>query len=295
MRGVSIFVRRKLLTLAGKIVFRIVFAAFIVLESIVLILLLWLLLWGISHFLPEDNAFVIAIGFVLILISPFLVGASSYLIFQRMTRVQYVHAESERWLAERSKLDAHPIRRRNRFCRWAIWIPVGLVVLYCVFLDETWPPTSQLFHPRSGRLIGYRVTIPLRWTVILSEPDDEKRDRTYFYLNRWEGMLRGGINPFLGYKPSMTSSSINCSSTRSPGSEVYSSPSPSEHVIRAQKYSMDSVTLGCTEFRSRDQWTGEESHIISCLTMTRDFSCYFAGKEDDVADVYMMMQSIKRK
>ena len=281
---------RKFLTLCGKVLFRVAFAGFIVLQLVVFVLLLW----GISHFLPEDNDFVTAVGFVLILTSPFLVGAGNYLIFQRMTRLQYVLAESERWLAARGKLDASDIRRRYRVRRWLIWTPALSVLLFCLFLDETWPPTSHLLHPRSGKLIGYQVPIPFRWTVIFNEPDDGRNDRSYFYLNRWGGTLRAGIDPFIGRRPSMTASSLGCSSSSSQGFEVYSTTTSPDQLIGTRTYTLAGVPLNCAEFLSKDQWTGEESHIISCLNVTRDFSCYFSGKQEDVADVYRMMQGINR-
>ncbi len=76
---------------------------------------------------------------------------SSYFLFQRFTRAQYALAESERWLSERHKWDARQMRRRNRARRWVIWIPALSVLLFCLFLDETWPPVSHLFHPAAGR------------------------------------------------------------------------------------------------------------------------------------------------
>ena len=75
--------------LARTVLFRVAFAGFIVLEFVVFVLFLFAISWvisAVSKVAPEDNAFFLGSLTVLILIVPFAVGASSYLIFQRHTR-----------------------------------------------------------------------------------------------------------------------------------------------------------------------------------------------------------------
>ena len=40
-----------------------------------------------------------------------------------------------------------------------------------LFFPETWAVVSHLSHPGSGRLLGYRVSIPANWVVLIDEPD----------------------------------------------------------------------------------------------------------------------------
>jgi hypothetical protein len=95
--GCLYYVLGKLKTLAGKFVFRIAFAGLIFLQFVFVVLLLW----GFSEIFSSENYLEVGIVAALVLLSPFLIGANSYFLFQRFTRVQYVLAESERWLAER--------------------------------------------------------------------------------------------------------------------------------------------------------------------------------------------------
>jgi hypothetical protein len=142
--------RNPWVVLLWKILFRVAFGGLILLQFVLLVLLLW----ALSLILPEDNRIVTGTFIVLTLISPFAIGAASHFAFQRFTRVEYILAESERWLADRSTKDVDQIRRCNRLRRWALWIPALSVLLFCLFLGDTWPPTSHLLTPTAGRLIG---------------------------------------------------------------------------------------------------------------------------------------------
>jgi hypothetical protein len=45
------------------------------------------------------------------------------------------------------------------------------VIIAFLFFPETWAVVSHLSHPGSGRLLGYRVSIPANWVVLIDEPD----------------------------------------------------------------------------------------------------------------------------
>jgi hypothetical protein len=123
--GVFYFValrkRNPWLELVEKVLFRVAFGGFILLEFVVYILFLMALSWLVSAIFkvaPEDNAFFLGSLIVLILIGPFAIGAFSYLIFQRLTGAQYELAEAERWLAERHKGNDRRTKRRKILKRW---------------------------------------------------------------------------------------------------------------------------------------------------------------------------------
>ncbi len=283
---------KKLLTLAGKVAFRIAFAGIIFLQFVVVDLLLW----GMSEILPEPNNLVVGVLVTFILLSPFLIGANSYFLFQRFTRVQYTLAESERWLNERRKFDANQIRTRNRIRRWILWLPAVSVLLFCLFLDETLPPISHLVHPGYGRLGTYRVSIPLGWEVTYGDPDPEgSRERSYVRADHWKGMLKSGINEFRGRQPSLTSSSLSCDSWREAHC-TFSPLSDRDRLIGTRKYTQTGVELTCEEFLARDPWSGKESRTVSCVSAVRDFGCsLYGGDERDASEFYEMVQCIKKR
>jgi len=284
--------RNPWIALLWKVLFRIAFGGYIILQFVVFVLLLWVL----SKVFPEPNAFVAGVLVVLILASPFAIGATSYLVFKRMTHAEYVLAESERWLTERHRYDTRQIERRNRVRRAVLWIPASSVFLFCLFLDYTWPPLTHLFHAGYGRLGNYEVSLPLDWSITYSdsEPKGSKR-RSYARAEHWNNMLRSGIDEFMGKRPSLTSSSLGCYSSR-PDEEFSFSPSPDrDRLVATRQLSHDNVFLTCEEFVSQDPWRAAESHRISCVTAEQDFDCsLYGGDARDVKEFYDMVKHIKK-
>lgn len=279
--------------LVEKVLLRVAFAGFIIVEFALFVLLLWVL----SKIFPDPNYFLLGILILLILSGPFLIGACSYLIFQRITRVEYVLDESERWLGERRKRTANQVRSLNRLRRWALWVPSLAVLFFCLFLDRTWPALTHVLHPGYGRLGVYRVSIPLDWEVTFDEPNPEgSQRRSYVRANHWKGMLRSGIDEFSGSRPSLTSSSLGCDSSRLEEEHQDFSPLPDrDRLVATQKYSHGNVALACEEFFSRDQWSAKESRTISCVAVERDFDCaLFNADERDVQEFYDMVQHIRK-
>jgi hypothetical protein len=126
---------------------------------LVQVVLLALLLAAVPTIWLSDSVF------VLFLVGLLLIGAGSYIVFKRLTREREIRAEAERWLAERRHSHSRQLNRRKTITRWAVWIPIATAVLVCVFFDETWALATHVFQPGSGKIIGYRVSIPRNWMV----------------------------------------------------------------------------------------------------------------------------------
>lgn len=282
-----------LTTLLKKALFRLASGAFIVVQ----IGLLAFLVWTISEIIPDPNYFLLGTLLILFFAGPFLIGAFSYFVFQRMTREEYLGTEAERWLAERQAAKQKGIKRRKSLRRWALWIPSVSVLFFCLFLDETWPPVSRLFHPSAGNLLGYKVPIPLNWAVVMNEPD-AGGEHTWSYVRaiRGRGMLRNSIDLFIGRKPSIAMSSITFYGASPKDEFAGLSLAPyNNKPITTRTYSLGSLTLTCEEFHARDRWIAEESRIIQCLTPKRDFSGEFeANGEDDPKDFLEIVRAIKK-
>lgn len=188
-----------------KALFRIAFAGIILAELV----LYGLLIAALSSLFPQSNSLSLHIIFGLSFVGLLLIGAGSHLLFQRLTRVEYILAESERWLAEQQKKNSHWIKRRKLLKRCAIWIPIVTVVLACMFLDATFALTSHLLHPRPVKIIGYRVSIPLNWTIGFSAPYENESDTWSFVTaNRTNGMLRAGLDFYSGRQSHLTIAEI---------------------------------------------------------------------------------------
>jgi len=264
-----------------------------------ILILIQLILWGlflgaIAHFVPEENYSIGGALLVILFIGIPVIGGCNHFLFQRFTRTQYLLAESQRWLTERQNRSARQIRLRNRVRRWAMWIPAVSVTLFCLFLDHTWPVTSQLRHAGYGRLGAYHLSLPLDWTVVFSEPGPQGSvGRLYVYANHWKGMLRSGVEEFLGRRLSMTSSTLACYSSPSENFDTFSLGNH-DRMFATRTFSLKSITLTCEESVVRDSQSAE-SHRISCLTPEHDFYCgLYDGDQGDSSEFYAMLQRINK-
>lgn len=286
-------VLRKLLTLSGKVAFRLAFGVFIIMQLV----LVGLLGVVVSERVPEDWYWLQGILVVVFLLSPFAIGVFSYFVFRRLTPAKYILAESERWVADRNKFDSRQIKRRNRIRRWVAWIPAVSVLLFCVFLDHTWPTVSHLVHPGYGRLGQYGVSIPLDWEVVYGDPEPrDSLERSFVRADHWKGMLKNAIDEFSGKMPSLTSSSLGCESSRFDLDHPFSPQPDRDRLVGTRRYSHGGMELACEEFVSRDLWSAKESRTVSCVTAERDFDCLlYGGDESDVSEFLDMMQRLKKR
>jgi len=276
-----------LLVFIWKVLFRISFGGFIVLQFIASALLLW----GLSQIFPDDNSIAIGATAVLLLVSPFVIGAFSYFVFQRFTHVEYVLDESQRWLAERRERDARQIYLRNRVRRWVVWTPLVSVTLFCLFLDKTWPPASHLIYPRAGSLLGYRITVPLDWAIILSERDSGEYSfwwRVWAFRSR--DLFRGSVPFLMGRRHTIAVSSIVFNTSR-PQDNIQDPWRPGEkEPIGHRSFQLGNVPLKCEEFA-----VGEDQQFdIRCTTPRGDRSCTFLGSRQDALSFYRIVQGIKQ-
>lgn len=182
------------------------------------------------------------------------------------------------------------IRRRKILKRWAMWIPTASVVLLCIFMDYTWAFTSHLFHPGSGRLTGYEVSIPFTWSIPYS--DTRKRDGTLSIVvaERYRGLIKAGSGLYVGRAPAFTVSSMNFRSIPA-GDEV--ATESATNVISIWRLPIGKETVECRE-EVPPQWTHSENYI-HCSTATGNFSANFIGAAEDVDQFYRVLGSIKRR
>lgn len=276
----------RLLTLLKKIVFRAAFGVCILFQ----VVLLALLLAAISHFVPEDNFVVGGILVASFFIGQFVIGAASYLVFQRMTHVQYIAAASERWLAERREADNHWIKRRKTFKQWAVWIPTSTVILVCLFFDTTWALTSHLLHPGRGRLIGCEVPIPLTWTITYNDVRISGGGaQSIVVAQRYRGLIRAGSGLYLGRRPPFSVSNMNFRSI--PAGDPLATK-PASTILSEGTLPFGNGIITCRE-EAPPRWMTEPRYI-HCSTPTGNFSGNFSGNDEDAAEFYRVLMRVKR-
>lgn len=275
----------KLKTLASKVLFRIAFAGLIFLQFVLLVLFLW----GISKIVPEDYGLFSGILITLVLMSPFAIGANSYFLFQRITRVQYILSESEKWLTRRRECRQRT-KHRKILRRWALWIPTLTVVLLCVFMDYTWAFTSHLFHFGSGKLIGYEVSIPLTWSIAYSDARTSDNTFSIVVAERYRGLIKAGSGLNLGRRPPFSVSNMSFRSAPA-GDELATRPGSEVISVQLVRFANDSIK--CWE-EVPPRWM-TSGRYIDCSTVTGNFSAGFSGTDEDVAEFYRVLRSAKRR
>jgi hypothetical protein len=273
------------LALFKNVLFRLAFGGFILLELALFVLLLI----GISKLLPEDNNFVLGVLITSVLISPFGIGALSYLIFQRLTRRQYVLAQSQSWLAERHQANRAWMKRRKILKKWALWIPTLTVILVCSFFDYTWPVATHLLHPGRGKLVGYEVPIPLSWSIAYSHIGKDGDENSLVVIERYRGLIKAGSGLYLGTRRPFSTSNINFRSF--PGGHPFSVEPPAK-IISIRTLPFTKGTIECHD-DVLPRWM-TSGHYIRCSTPTGDFSGNFNGIDEDVPAFYQMLSSVKR-
>ena len=224
----------------------------------------------------------------------FAIGGGGYLVFQRMTRVEYILTESERWLAERHAADPRRSKRRKRLRRWAVWLPAVSVLLAVLFLDQTWAIASHLFHQGSGKLIGYRISVPLNWTVGFGMPYLTK-DQTWSFVSahRIKGALGAAQDAYLGRKPGLVISEMAFygASGETVEANRHSPFGSYDTLISSRTSTFGKETITCSDYAHHYEHANGFREI-SCHTPKGDFSCFFSGDETDVPQFYRTLQSV---
>jgi hypothetical protein len=241
-----------------------------------------------SAVFPSDKRNVQGTLLGLVFVALFLIGAGSYLVFQRMTREEYLRTEAERWSAERRHPNPRQLKRRKTIKRWAVWIPTVTVVLACLFFDGIWAFSSHLLHPGRGRLIGYEVSIPLNWTIMY--PDlGASRNGTHSIVVafRYSGLLRAGSGLYIG-RPPFSVSTMNFRST--PAGDPLATR-PATTIISERTLPFGKGTVVCLE-EVPPRWMTSRRYI-SCSTPTGDFSGRFNGGDGDASEFYRTLESVK--
>ena len=275
----------RLRKLVWKIVFRLAFGGFIVIEFVV-----WILLFlGFSNLFSGDSFVVEGILVSLFFLGLFAIGALSYFIFQRMTHAQYVLSESEKCRLRRGE-DYRRIKRRKILYRWAPWLPTLSVVLICIFMDYMLPVVSHLLHPGSGRMIEYEVSIPFTWTITSSGFQRSDNNFSIVVAERYRGLIKSSYALYFGARPPFSVS--NMSFRNIPDGDEFATR-PRSSVISAKVVRFANDDMKCWE-EVPPRWM-TSGRYIDCSTPTGNFSAGFSGSDEDVAEFYRVLSAAKRK
>lgn len=220
-----------------------------------------------------------------------LAGAGNYFLFHSLTRAESVGIEAEEWLKQRRSTNPLQPKKRGRIRRLALWMPTATVVLLCLFFsffDGAWALASHVFHPHSGRLIGYQVSIPLSWTICCSYYPSGDVDRSVVTAQRYRGLLRAGSGLYLGRNPPFSISTM--SFRRMPAGDPLARE-PATEIISTRTLQFGERPVTCWE-EVPSPWM-RSGRYIGCSTLQGDFSANFSGDDKDAAEFYRTLEAIK--
>ena len=271
-----------------RALFRAVFAVLILIQILLVILLVGLLLSVASVYWPTQEG--TSLTLLLFLTPMFVLGFGNYFLYQRLTRAENVGLHAEKWLVERRNSNSGQMNRRKAITRWAVWVPTVTVVLVCATFDEEWAFASDLLHPRSGRLIGYEVSIPLTWTVNLADKyEDAGNVHSTIAAVRYRGLLKAGSGLYVGRRPPFSISTMNFCNV--PAGDPLAAKGASE-ILSTSTLPFGKSSVTCWEEVPPRWMTMERS--VHCSTPTGDFSANLRGNNEDEADFSRVIHSIKR-
>jgi hypothetical protein len=233
------------------------------------------------------------IGLTLFLFLLIVIGGADSVAFQRITRERFIREQALKPLLNRTR-KSNPGRGywRKAARRWVVCIPILAAVTLSLFVPETLGMVSHLFHRGSGRLLGYRISIPIHWMIFGEGPDiDGTRTFSLVAAYQCKGVFRAGITSYWRRSP--------------PASEMvfYGEPQgdpefrmpPNDTIIATRTLPFANGTIICWEWIPR-YVLGERDRLLSitCATSHRDFIASFGGDRGDAPDFYRTVQRVKK-
>jgi len=232
-------------------------------------------------------------GFILFLVGLLLIGASGYIAHRRITRERYNRTEAGKWLTFRARPRVDYSKRIKAAKRWVIWLPTAVVMIAFLFFPETWAVVSHLSHPRSGRLLGYRVSIPANWVVLTDEPDIGS-SHTWSSVAAFhsKGVLRAGATAYWRREPPIA----NMSFYAAPLGDRRPRFLLNDKIISTRTLPLGRGTITCSEYipgwlRERED---DDIQFIACTTPQNDFYGWFDGDKASVTGFYRTLQNVRQ-
>jgi hypothetical protein len=252
--------------------------------------LLVVLLAAISSVWLNDNLFLL---FFVVLLP---IGACGFLLRRRLNSTEEVRIEANRWLAERNRIAAGGRQRRQAMARrWALWIPTLLVLGVSAFPEQMLAVASRLFHPHSGRVLGYQVSIPSGWVITMSEADVGNRLWSVVAADRYSGINGAGIAVWLGRQPSLRFSHMAFYGAPLPEQVGDAFPSSLDVVVSSETLSFGAGTITCWRcFPSYIRQQAKDFQYVRCSTAAGDFRALFSGDQAGEPDFYRALQTVRK-
>jgi hypothetical protein len=206
--------------------------------------------------------------------------------------------EAARWLDERhAGSNRVQSRWRRRAIHHAPWVPATTVLLLFLFLPEVWGLLSHLSHPRSGKLSGYRVSIPATW-IILSHNDQRRTGKSLL-----EGLAGRGIGfgptPYLRADVPLFSWVIGTVRYDWPAEVNDSSRRLADDFISTRRdFKIGSESVTCYEYwpsllAQPDRIDDSTIAFVKCSGASRLYASLI-GKRMHIPIFYQMLSSISR-
>jgi len=149
------------------------------------------------------------------------------------------------------------------------------------------------FHPGSGRLLGYRVSIPANWVVRTDEPDIGS-SHTWSSVAAFhsKGVLRAGATAYWQREPRIA----NMSFYAAPLGDRRHRFLPNDKIISTRTLPLGKGTITCSEYipgRLREPGDDDIQFIV-CTTPRNDFYGWFDGDKASVTGFYRTLQNVRQ-
>jgi hypothetical protein len=231
------------------------------------------------------------VGIAILFIALFLIGAGGQFGSLRIMRNRTDRHQAAKFLADREKTQPRGFRKATQ--RWLVWLPSAVLLLISLFIPETLAVCSHFLHRGSGRLLGYRVHIPMDWAVVMDEPDiSPNHTWSVVAATKSIGLFRAGPLKYWRRCPPLA----DMASYGAPLGDSVWRTSTGAKITSTRKMLFGSSQITCVEYIPRYMRGSADAEIvfISCATERRHFMGSFSGDRSMADEFYRILQSARR-
>ncbi len=232
-----------------------------------------------SGYVPDEYDWFVAT----VMILGNLIIFALIIVYRWRSRNRRLKAEAEKWLRFKSQATAGTQRYAKVEGR-VLWTPTVIALIAFLFLPELAGILSHCATGRSATLNGYRIHIPLTWTITYKNAESVQ----VLYS---KGIARIGVRPYLRGEEPLESVLFSIDSINNDLLLAHSKRLSTADV-RSKTHTFTCFDLAPFYDVARHSWSSRHA-LVTCIAKTGDFYASFDGDRSDLQSFYDVLESTK--
>jgi hypothetical protein len=197
------------------------------------------------------------------------------------SRNRRLKAEAEKWLRFKSQATADTQRYAKLEGR-VFWTPTVVTFIAFLFLPELAGILSHCATGRSANLNGYRIDIPLTWTITHKSAESVQ-------VLFSKGIARIGVRPYLRGEEPLESVLFSVGSINNDLLLAHSKLLSTEN-LGSKTHTFTCFDLAPLYDVAHHSWSSRYA-VVTCIAQTGDFYASFEGDRSDLQSFYDVLES----